>query len=435
MLAALKDIHKKIASNPFNKVAVILLRIIVGATFVVSGFVKAIDPMGSVYKFQEYIAALDLATLQGSEVFLAFAVPAIELVLGVMLITGCLRRTTPLLLLLLMGVMLPLTYFLATTNAVPDCGCFGDAIKLTNWQTFWKNVVLTVMLIYLLLQNKSVPCIYGPIIQWIVMLLTLGLSIAISTVGYSTQPLIDFRPYKVGTHIGSQLQPVADSDFVFVYEKDGQQQEFSIDSIPDEEDGWTFIDRKKVTPDLSPAQKAAINAVTIYDQGTDITEEVLDSTSNQLLILMPDIDRVNKAYAFTLNDLAKTCSNKGATLYAITSASQEQIEEWSDLTGPNYPIYTGDDSEIKMLARGNPAVVYVEKGVVVWKRTLISIPTKQLLNNKVPLAQLSDDISPSLQLWELLWPYLLIMIALLFVNRIYPVISFFVNRFKKPKED
>ena len=267
--------------------------------------------MGSVYKFQEYIAALDLATLQGSEVFLAFAVPAIELVLGVMLITGCLRRTTPLLLLLLMGVMLPLTYFLATTNAVPDCGCFGDAIKLTNWQTFWKNVVLTVMLIYLLLQNKSVPCIYGPIIQWIVMLLTLGLSIAISTVGYSTQPLIDFRPYKVGTHIGSQLQPVADSDFVFVYEKDGQQQEFSIDSIPDEEDGWTFIDRKKVTPDLSPAQKAAINAVTIYDQGTDITEEVLDSTSNQLLILMPDIDRVNKAYAFTLNDLAKTCSHKG----------------------------------------------------------------------------------------------------------------------------
>ena len=144
---------------------------------------------------------------------------------------------------------------------------------------------------------------------------------------------------------------------------------------------------------------------------------------------------MNKAYAFTLNDLAKTCSNKGATLYAITSASQEQIEEWSDLTGPNYPIYTGDDSEIKMLARGNPAVVYVEKGVVVWKRTLSSIPTKQLLNNKVPLAQLSDDISPSLQLWELLWPYLLIMIALLFVNRIYPVISFFVNRFKKPKED
>lgn len=150
---------------------------------------------------------------------------------------------------------------------------------------------------------------------------------------------------------------------------------------------------------------------------------------------MPDIDRVNKAYAFTLNDLAKTCSNKGATLYAITSASQEQIEEWSDLTGPNYPIYTGDDSEIKMLARGNPAVVYVEEGVVVWKRTLSSIPTKQLLNSKVPLAQLSDDISPSLQLWELLWPYLLIMIALLFLNRIYPVISFFVNRFKKPKED
>ena len=435
MFDSLKKTHKKIASNPFNKVAVILLRLVVGITFVVSGFVKAIDPMGSVYKFHEYIAALDLTALQGCEVFLAFAVPAIELVLGVMLITGCLRRTTPLLLLLLMCVMLPLTYFLATTNAVADCGCFGDAFKLTNWQTFWKNVVLTVMLIYLVFQNKSVPCIYGPIIQWVVILLTLGLALAISFIGYSTQPLIDFRPYKVGTHIGSQMQPVADSDFVFIYEKDGKQQEFSLDSVPDEEDGWVFIDRKKVTPDLSPAQKAAINAVSIYDEGTDITDEVLDSTSNQMLILMPDIERVNKAYAFTLNDLAKTCSDKGATLYAITSASQAQIDEWRNLTAPTYPIYTGDDSEIKMLARGNPAVVYVENGVVRWKRTLSSMPAKQLLNSKVPLAQLSDDISPSFQLWELLWPYLLIMIALLFVNRIYPVINFFVNRFKKQDKD
>ena len=124
MASRIVELHQNIAKNPVNKVVVILLRIIIGATFVVSGFVKAIDPMGSVYKFQEYFSALQLTTMVGSEVVLAFIVPALELTLGVMLLTGCLRRATPIMLLAMMAIMLPLTYFLATTNAVPDCGCY-----------------------------------------------------------------------------------------------------------------------------------------------------------------------------------------------------------------------------------------------------------------------------------------------------------------------
>lgn len=431
MTQSIKKLHDKVSGNLFNKIAVIVLRIVVGGIFIYSGFVKAIDPMGSVYKFQEYIGALELSTLAGCEVFLAFAVPIIELVLGVMLLTGCLRRTTPLLLLLLMAVMLPLTYFLATTNAVPDCGCFGDAIKLTNWQTFWKNVVLTLALLYLLLFNKSVPCVYGPIIQWIVMILTFVLGFTIAFEGYNTQPLIDFRPYKVGAKIGSQLQPLNENDFVFVYKKDGVEKEFSIDSVPDEEDGWEFVDRKKITPDLSPAQKAAINPFSIYDNGTDVTEEVLDTASSQLLILMPDLPRVNRSYAFVLNDIANACAKQGAQMYCITSALSNEVEDWNSLTEPSYPIYTGDDSEIKMLARGNPAVVFVQHGKIVWKRSFSTLPAKQLISNNVPLSHLSDDLVPSLRLWEILWPYLLIMVALLFVNRLYPVVNYIVNKIKK----
>lgn len=430
MASKAKSWHQNISNSFFNKIAVVLLRIVVGVTFIFSGLVKAIDPMGSVYKFQEYIGALELSTLAGSEVFLAFAVPILELVLGVMLLTGCLRRSTPILLLLMMAVMLPLTYFLATTNAVPDCGCFGDAIKLTNWQTFWKNVALTLGLLYLLLFNKSVPCVYGPIIQWIVMLLTFLVGFAIAFVGYGTQPLLDFRPYKVGSHIGAQVQSMGEDDFVFIYKKDGVEKEFSIDSIPDEEDGWEFVDRKKTTPDLTPAQKAALNPFSIYDNGTDITDEVLDSTSNQLLILMPDLPHVNRSYAFILSDLAKACEKQGAHMYCITSALNSEVNEWRILATPSYPIYSGDDSEIKMLARGNPAVVYIEHGIVVWKRTLSTLPAKQLLQGDVPLSKLSDDFDPGYKLWSILWPYLLLMIGLLFVNRIYPVINYIVEKVK-----
>lgn len=430
MAHSFKEIFNKIKNNRFNKILVIALRIIVGVVFIFSGFVKAIDVMGSVYKFQEYIAVLNLTNLAGSELVLAFAISIAELVLGVLMITGCLRRTTPLLMLALMAVMLPLTYFIASTGAVHDCGCFGDAVKLTNWQTFWKNVALTIALIYLACFNRSVPCIYGPIIQWVVILLTVLVGANVAFTGYNIQPLIDFRPYSVGSHIGAQLQPLNENDFVFVYEKDGKQQEFGIDSVPDEEDGWTFIERKKVTPDLSPAKKAELNAFTVYDNGTDVTDEVLDSTQNQLLVLMPDLPRVNHAYAFTLNDINIACEKQNVKLSCITSASEHEVQQWANLTQPDYPIYGGDDSEIKMLARGNPAVVYVEQGVVKWKRTFSSFPAKKLIKDGTPVAKLSNDFDPQSKLWSSLWPYMLLMIVLLFVNRIYPVVNYITNKIK-----
>ena len=430
MLSRISSINEKISSSPINKVVVTILRILVGGTFIFSGFVKAIDPMGSVYKFHEYITALSFSNFIGSEVVLAFIIPVLELVLGVMILTGCCRYGSLFVTMALMAVMLPLTLFLAKTNAVADCGCFGDAVKLTNWQTFWKNVALTLAILYLLFHNKSVPSLYGPAIQWIVILITFILAATITYIGYSTQPLIDFRPFKVGTKIGSSLAPVGEDDFVFIYKKDGVQKEFSLDSIPDEEEGWSFVDRKKITPDLSPAQKAEQATFSIFDEGTDVTEEVIDTTGNQMLILMPEFQKVNKAYAFVLNDIAKACKERGAQLCVITAAFNNEIEQWKDLTSPEYPIYNADDTDIKMLARGNPAIVYVENGKIVWKRTFSSLNANRLLKDNVPLAHLSDDFSPKKWLWGLLWPYILIMIVLLLLNRTYPVASFIIKKIK-----
>lgn len=431
MLERFSRLNERISDHPVNKVAVMVLRIIVGGTFIFSGFVKAIDPMGSVYKFHDYIAALGLDKMLGSEVFLAFAIPVIELVLGVMVLTGCCRYGAPILMMAFMGVMLPLTYYLAKTNAVPDCGCFGDAVLLSNWQTFWKNVVLTLLILYLLFHNKSVPSIYGPAIQWIVMLITFVLGLTIAYVGYSTQPLIDFRPFKVGSKIGSSIEPVSDKDFVFIYEKNGEQQEFTSDNLPDEEDGWEFVDRRKTTPDLTMAQKAAMASLSIYDEGTDVTEEVIDTTGNQLLVLMPDLPRVDKSYAFVLNDIDQACKKQDVQLSVITAALSPEISQWADITTPSYNIFTADDTEMKTVARGNPAVVYVEHGKIVWKRTLSSLHVDKLTKDNVPVSKLSDDFSPTRRLWTFLWPYLLVMIALLFVNRAFPVGSFLVKKIKK----
>lgn len=408
---------------------VALLRLLTGGVFIFSGFVKAVDPWGGYYKFQEYFQALSLESLYGVETFAAFAVAIVELMLGVALLIGAYRRGAPIFALAMMVVMLPLTLWLMITDAVPDCGCFGDALPLSNTATFLKNVVLTVALVALLRYNRKLKCLYGPAVQWVVLALTFLLGLSIALRGYFVQPLIDFRPFPVGSTLQVTPSGTDDEDYVFIYEKDGEQHSFTIDSIPDEEDGWTFVDRRSTAQQLSPAQRAATQSISIFDEGQDVTAEVLDPNRRQLLFLFPDIAGVSIAYTFDINELNNFARVQDVDAYGITSGTRRQIDEWNDISLADYPVYMADDSELKMLARGNPAVVYIERGKVVWKRTLSSIDMKRLEDNEMTVAKLGETVSPpSSVMSKFIWSYLLAMLALLVINRAVPVIRFFAKR-------
>lgn len=136
------------ADKKVTKAIVVLCRLVVGAVFVFSGFVKGIDPWGSFYKFSEYFATFGMQGMENVALFGAFAVAVVEFVLGVSVLLGAFRRGGVLLTGMMMLVMLPLTLYLALTDVVPDCGCFGDAVVISNWATFWKNVVLTLMIAF-----------------------------------------------------------------------------------------------------------------------------------------------------------------------------------------------------------------------------------------------------------------------------------------------
>ena len=176
-----------------------LLRLMVGAVFLFSGFTKGIDPWGSIYKFDEYLRSFGFYDYNGLLTFMAFSVSAVEFMLGAFMLLGIYRRFTPWAMLAMMTVMVPLTLYIAITNDVADCGCFGDAITLSNWGTFWKNVALTVALVYLVIFNRKVKNIYGFAVQWIVAVLSVAYLLMVAWLGYSFQPLIDFRPFPVGT--------------------------------------------------------------------------------------------------------------------------------------------------------------------------------------------------------------------------------------------
>lgn len=420
------------------KTLVWTLRLVVGGVFVASGLAKCFDPLGSFYKFEEYVNVFSLTALRGCELTAAFAVPAIELVLGVLLLLGCCRRGVPLLLLVLMGVMMPLTWMLATTDAMRDCGCFGDAWQLSNWQTFYKNVALTAALVALLFLNRRVPGIYGPAVQWVVMVLTLFTGLTISLNGYIHQPLVDFRPFKVGTRlVAPEMADTDEADYVFIYRnnKTGNTKEFSIDNAPDEGKEWTFVERQAKTKPPTPAQVAAAHPMAIFDNGVEATAEVLDSTRCQLLVLIPDLNGMNMAFAKSINALNLYAEKYNCAMAVVAAASTDEIDKWSDIALPNFKLYTGDDSELKTIARGNPAILCIDNGTIKWKSTLASIPKQRFEGTATtPPQQLGIKFNPKVRLGEILFTYLILMALLLLLNRFYPVTKFAVMAFTRGRK-
>ncbi|MBQ7690228.1 MAG: DoxX family membrane protein [Muribaculaceae bacterium] len=404
-------------SRRVPSVAVVLLRLVVGGVFVFSGFAKAIDPWGSYYKITEYVLALGWPGVAGLSLVAAVCIAAVECVLGVLLAVGAFRRSVPLLLLLLTLCLTPLTLWLAITRAVADCGCFGDALHLGNWATFGKNLLLLAGLCMLLWQGRHVRGWYGPAVQWIVGALTLAATLAVAWHGYFVQPLADFRPYPVGTRLATATADDAD-DYLFIYEKNGERQEFTLDSLPDEEAGWEYVDRRPASARRAAVVERSGHQLSLLDGGLDVTAEVLGDSS-VLLILFPDLPRVSLAHAFVINQLVDHARAHHTSVAGVTAATEQQIEHWNDLSMAAYPMLEADDSDIKMLARGNPAVVYVSQGVVQWKRTLGSIDSHKLHAAELDPATLGDDMDARGTLRGILIPYAALMAALLFINRIH----------------
>ncbi|MBR4828486.1 MAG: DoxX family protein [Muribaculaceae bacterium] len=417
----LKSFIEAVKYEKWCQVLTLLMRLTVGGIFIFSGFTKAIDPWGTFYKVSDYQLALGFEQWTGTALFIAVSLAVAEFLLGVAIAAGAYRRSAPWLALVLMLVMTPLTLWLAVTGAVPDCGCFGDALHLSNWATFGKNLLLLLGIIYLLLFNTSLRSLYGPAVQWIVMALSFAFVMSVAYYGYFTQPLIDYRPYPVGTRLIST--DIGDNgndeeDFVFVYSKNGKREEFTIDSLPDEEDGWEYVTRyhsRRPQGNVIIQNGNATNNISIMDEeGFDVSVDVLGKNRRTVLLLFPDMHQVGVVNSFALNELNDAALVANADVVGLTPANASVISQWKDISMASYPIYNMDDSELKMLARGNPAVVYLEDGVIKWKRTLSSLDD---VEQPIELSDMNKDYDADRIMENLMLLYCISMMALLLVNR------------------
>ena len=267
-------------SNLIKKLTVNLGRLIVAVTFIFSGYVKAIDPLGTQYKITDYLQPLGLSGIVPDWMTLtaSVALSTVEFSIGIFLLFAIRRRLTTKISLLFMVVMTLITTWIAIANPVKDCGCFGDAIKLTNFETLGKNIILLAISILLWrLPLQMVRFISKPT-QWIVINYTILFSVALSTWSLWSLPLFDFRPYHIGANIekGMEIPEGAKQpqfETTFILEKNGEQKEFTIDNYPDST--WKFIDSKTIQTEegyVSPIHDFSIEDT---KNGEDITQEVL----------------------------------------------------------------------------------------------------------------------------------------------------------------
>lgn len=404
-----------------KKIAVNICRALMALTFVFSGFVKAVDPIGTQYKIHDYLSAwgLDAWNADWLTLTASIALSTAEFFIGMMLLFAIQRRVVSRLALMLMTAMTILTLWIYISDPVSDCGCFGDAITLTNGQTLAKNIVLTAAAIIMAIWPLEMARLIRKNTQWIVINYTVVFILAVS--GYSLYylPQFDFRPYHVGADIkkGMEIPEGAEQpEFVttFILEKDGQRKEFSLEEYPDST--WTFIDSRTVQTKKGYVPPIHDFSITTVDEREDITEEIVADKGYSLLLVSPHLEQADDIHFDEINRLYDYAKQHGYRFLCLTASTEEAIGRWKDRTGAEYQFANTDETTLKTIIRSNPGLVLLHNGSIKGKWSHNALPDVSPQTPKIEQGGLrgNDRSDTSMAVVMILWfivPLTLLTIA------------------------
>lgn len=404
-----------------KKIAVNICRALMALTFIFSGFVKAVDPIGTQYKIHDYLSAwgLDAWNADWLTLTASIALSTVEFFIGMMLLFAIQRRVVSRLALMLMTAMTILTLWIYISDPVSDCGCFGDAITLTNGQTLAKNIVLTAAAIIMAIWPLEMARLIRKNTQWIVINYTVVFILAVS--GYSLYylPQFDFRPYHVGADIkkGMEIPEGAEQpEFVttFILEKDGQRKEFSLEEYPDST--WTFIDSRTVQTKKGYVPPIHDFSITTVDEGEDITEEIVADKGYSLLLVSPHLEQADDIHFDEINRLYDYTKQHGYRFLCLTASTEEAIGRWKDRTGAEYQFANTDETTLKTIIRSNPGLVLLHNGSIKGKWSHNALPDVSPQTPKIEQGGLrgNDRSDTSMAVVMILWfivPLTLLTIA------------------------
>jgi len=360
----------------------VISRIIVGLVFIFSGLVKAIDPLGSAYKFHDYFQAFNIGFLDWLSLPLALLLCTAEFIAGFSVLTGIRQKTGILVVMILMVIFTPLTLVLALTNPVSDCGCFGDAITLTNWQTFGKNIVLIILATILFTGRKQVRQLYTSLNEWIVITFTIMIFLLFSSANLRYLPVIDFLPYKTGVKIADQMivpdgAPADVYNTTFIYKKDGIEKEFSLSDYPAEDTTWIFVDQKTVL--IKKGYQPPIHDFSIASlQGEELTQRVLSNPDYTLLMISKKLDEAATRRLSAGYDLGVYCLANGIDFHILTASGTSEVKKYEN----GLSFCSTDETTLKTMIRANPGYILLKEGVIIGKWSWANVPDQEWFVSK-----------------------------------------------------
>ena len=379
-----------------RKAGVNIARLVLAIVLILSGFVKAVDPLGTQYKIHDYLQAVELAQYVPDFVTLGAAVllSALEFGLGICLLFAIRRRLVTLLTLILMLVMTPITLWLAIANPISDCGCFGDAVVLTNWQTLAKNVVLLVLAIIVRRWPLDMMRFISRTNQWIVINYSALFIVAVSGWSLYDLPYFDFRPYHVGTDLRA---------------------------------GWL----KMMEGEESPYSDFFMET-----ESEDITEPVLLNQGYTFLLVSPHLEQADDSQLDRINEVHEYAQDYDYPFYCLTASGQQGMQRWREQTGAEYPFCQTDDIVLKTMIRSNPGLMLLKDGKIIQKWSHNRMPSEEVLTKQLQfleIGQMPEDSVPKKILYILLW-YVLPLMLLTLADRLWMWSNWVKKKDKENKE-
>ena len=372
--------------------AVNVCRFVLAVTFIFSGYVKAIDPLGTLYKLKDYAAAMSLNGLLPDWVLVgvAIALGALEFALGVFMLFAVRRHVVSRIMLAFMTAMTVLTLWIFVADPVKDCGCFGDALKLTNGETLLKNIVLSACAALVAWRPVDMARFISRSNQWIVRYYTVAYIVITSVYCLYTLPIFDFRPYHVGMNIkqGMEIPEGAEQpefESTFLLKKNGETREFTLDNYPDST--WEYVDTRTVQTKKGYEPPIHDFALTSCDTGEDITEQVLTKKGYTFLLVSPRLAVADDSNFGDIDQIYEYAEENGADFYCVTASANNEIERWRDLTGAEYQFCNADETTLKTMIRSNPGLMLLKDGTIIDKWSHNALPQTDDLT--APLQQLT----------------------------------------------
>lgn len=348
------------------KYLILVSRILLGALFVFSGFVKAIDPMGSAYKFLDYFASFNLGFLDNFALFFSILLSSLEFIIGAAILFNQRIKLSSLGGLLFMAFFTPLTLYIAIKNPVSDCGCFGDALKISNWETFYKNIFLFAFAVLIFVKRDKIKSKINPLAQFAIIGVFSLFILSIAVYSLRHLPLIDFSDYKVGNSM--KIDDSVQEKYFLTYKniETGETKEYLSPDFPWDDPEWVaqweFVSQRVEGASMPE------NILYIVDQdGNDFTKSITQNHDFHFMLLSNDLKAANFKKIEKINQFATKSLEKSMTFVLITGSSLQSVQDFQTEYNPSFEVFYGDEIALKTFVRSNPGLVLMKDGVILAK--------------------------------------------------------------------